>query len=139
MSHPDALLAEYVDGALAEGERAVVERHLDTCERCREEVVFARAARSALASVAEAPAPGNLGEMAIAEARRRAAGSLAAEPPSGKPGWYRWVGAAAGIAAALLLLTLVLPHIGTEPAREAAQNVNSDLAAVEAPATSYRR
>src|SRR5438445_5027211 len=156
MNHPDALLTEYVDGALVESERAVVERHLDACERCREEVAFARAARSALASVAEAPAPGNLGEMAIAEARRRAAGSLAAEPPSGKPGWYRWVGAAAGIAAALLLLTLVLPHIGTEPAREAAggtagqsaavppattveaQNVDYDLAGVEALATSYR-
>ena len=26
MSHPDALLAEYVDGALAEGERAAVVR-----------------------------------------------------------------------------------------------------------------
>jgi anti-sigma factor RsiW len=156
MSHPDALLAEYVDGALAEGERAVVERHLDACERCREEVSFARAARSALASVAEAPAPGNLGDAAIAEARRRAAGAPAAAAPSGKPGWYRWAGAAAGIAAALLLLTLVLPHIGREPAREAAggaaaqgaaaspattveaQNVDYDLAGVEALATSYR-
>jgi len=156
MSHPDALLAEYVGGALAEGERAAVERHLDACERCREEVSLARAARSALASVAEAPAPGNLGDAAIAEARRRAAGAPAAAAPSGKPGWYRWAGAAAGIAAALLLLTLVLPHIGKEPAREAAggaaaqsgaaspattveaQNVDYDLAGVEALATSYR-
>ncbi len=156
MSHPDALLAEYVDGALAEGERAVVERHLDACERCREEVALARVAREALASVADAPAPGNLGNAAIAEARRRAAGTPAVAAPSGKPGWYRWAGAAAGIAAALLLLTLVLPHIGTEPAREAAggtaaqsaavppattveaQNVDYDLAGVEALATSYR-
>ena len=155
MSHPDALLAEYVDGALAEGERAVVERHLDACERCREEVALARAARSALASVTEVPAPGDLGDAAIAEARRRAAGEPGAAAPSGKPGWYRWAGAAAGIAAALLLLTLVLPHLGTEPAREAAggaaaqsaaapattveaQNVDYDLAGVEALATSYR-
>jgi len=152
MSHPDALLAGYVDGALAEGERAVVERHLDACERCREEVALARAARSALASVSEVPAPGDLGEAAIAEARRRAAGEPGAAAPSGKPGWYRWAGAAAGIAAALLLLTLVLPHLGTEPAREAAaaqsaaapattveaQNVDYDLAGVEALATSYR-
>ena len=155
MSHPDALLAEYVDGALAEGERAVVERHLDGCERCREEVALARAASSALASVAEAPAPGNLGDGAIAEARRRAAGAPAAAAPPGKPGWYRWAGAAAGIAAAVLLLTLVIPHVGTAPTREAAggaaaqsaaappattveaQNVDYDLAGVEALATSY--
>jgi anti-sigma factor RsiW len=104
MSHPDALLAEYVDA----------------CERCREEVALARTARSTLASVAEVPAPGNLGEAAIAEAKRRAAGAPSAAPPSGKPGWYRWAGAAAGIAAALLLLTVVLPHVGTQPAREAA-------------------
>src|SRR5439155_9065821 len=104
MNHPDALLAEYVDGALAFGERAVVERHLDACERCREEVSLARAAHSALAAVAEAPAPGNLGDAAIADARQRAAGAPAAAAPSGKPGWYRWAGAAAGIAAALLLL-----------------------------------
>ena len=154
MNHPDALLAEYVDGALAQGERAVVERHLDACERCREEVALARTARSALASVTEAPAPGDLGDAAIAEARRRAAGAPAAAPPSGRPGWYRWAGAAAGIAAALLLLTLVLPHVGTEPAREVAggavaksaaappattveaQNINYDLAGVEALATS---
>ena len=116
MNHPDALLAEYVDGALAEGERPIIERHLDICERCREEVALARAARSALASVAEAPAPGDLGDAAIAEARRRAAGAPAAVAHAEKPGWYRWAGAAAGIAAALALLTFVLPHVGTEPA-----------------------
>src|SRR5207245_2785662 len=104
MSHPDALLAEYDDGALAEGERAVVERHLDACERCREEVALARAARAALASVADAPAPGNLGNAAIAEARRRAAGSPAVAAPSGKPGWYRWAGAAAPFADAVACL-----------------------------------
>jgi len=156
MSHPDALLAGYVDGALAEGERAVVERHLDACERCQEEVALARAARSALASVTEVPAPSDLGDAAIAEARRRAAGAPAAVAHAEKPGWYRWAGAAAGIAAALALLTFVLPHVGTEPAREAAggaaaqsaaappattveaQNVDYDLAGVEALATSYR-
>jgi len=156
MNHPDAQLAEYVDGALAEGEGAVVERHLDSCQRCREEVALAREARSSLASVVEAAAPGNLGDAAIAEARRRAAAAPAAAAPSGKPGWYRWAGAAAGIAAAILLLTLFLPHVGTGPAREAAggaaarseaappatsveaQNVDYDLAGVEALATSYR-
>ena len=156
MSHPDALLAEYVDGALPDGERAVVERHLDSCDRCRDEVGLARAARGALASVAETPAPADLGATAIAEARRRAASTPAATPPSERPAWYRWAGAAAGIAAALLVITLVLPHVGSSPPQETAggaaapsaaarpattvetQNVNYDLAGVEALATSYR-
>src|SRR5436190_20847982 len=96
MNHPDALLAEYVDGALAEGERPIIERHLDICERCREEVALARAARSALASVAEAPAPGDLGDAAIAKRdgeravrrqawpmRRRRGGTRGPAPPPG--------------------------------------------------------
>ena len=155
MRHPDELLAEYVDGALAEGERAVVERHLDSCERCRGEVALARAAREALASVAEIPAPGDLGAAAIAGARRRAAHEPAPASRSGQPGWYRWAGAAAGIAAALLVAALVLPHVGSSPGEEPAagvaapsaalpeatsveaQNVDYDLAGVEALATSY--
>jgi anti-sigma-K factor RskA len=155
MSHPDALLAEYVDGAIAEGERAAVERHLGSCERCRDEVALARDARTALASVPETPAPGDLGAAAIAEARRRAGSHPAAEAPSGRPAWYRWAGAAAGIAAALLVVAVVLPHVGNAPATTAAagdaaargaaaspatsvetQNVNYDLAGVESLATS---
>jgi len=154
MSHPDALLAEYVDGALAEGERAAVERHLGSCERCRAEVALALAARKALASVPETPAPGDLGAAAVAEARRRAGSHPAAGAPPGRPAWYRWAGAAAGIAAALLVVTLVLPHVGSAPVTTAAgdaaapraapspatsvetQNVNYDLLGVESLATS---
>ena len=157
MSHPDELLAEYVDGALAEGERAAVERHLASCERCRDEVALARAGRAALSSVTETPAPGDLGAAAIAEARRRGASHPVAGGSSGRPGWYRWAGVAAGIAAALLVVALVLPHVGNAPATtEAAgdaaaaraavspatsvetQNVNYDLAGVESLATSSR-
>jgi putative zinc finger protein len=157
MSHPDALLAEYVDGALAEGERTAVERHLGSCERCRDEVALARAGRAALASVTETPAPSDLGAPAIAEAKRRAGSHPAAGEPPGRPTWYRWAGAAAGIAAALLVVALVLPHVGNAPATTAAagdaaapraaaspatsvetQNVNYDLAGVESLATSSR-
>jgi hypothetical protein len=105
--------------------------------------------------VAEAPAPANVGDAAVAEARRRVARVQAPPSPSGRPGWYRWAGTAAGIAAALLLLTLVLPHVGSEPTRPVAegaaapsavlpeatsveaQNIDYDLAGVEALATSY--
>ena len=139
MSHPDALLAEYVDGALAEGERAAVERHLASCERCRDEVALARAARAALASVPETPAPSDLGAAAIAEARRRAGSHPAAGAPPGRPAWYRWAGAAAGIAAALLVVALILPHVGNAPATSVeTQNVNYDLSGVESLATSSR-
>ena len=156
MSHPDALLAEYVDGALAEGERAAVERHLGSCERCRDEVALARAVRTALASVPETPAPSDLGAAAVAEARRRAGSDPGAGAPAGRPAWYRWAGAASGIAAALLVVALVLPHVGSAPATTAAagdaaaraaaspatsvetQNVNYDLAGVESLATSSR-
>jgi hypothetical protein len=139
MSHPDALLAEYVDGAPAEGERAAVERHLASCERCRDEVALARAARAALASVPETPAPSDLGAAAIAEARRRAGSHPVAGAPAGRPAWYRWAGAAAGIAAALLVVALVLPHVGSVPATSVeTQNVNYDLAGVESLATSSR-
>jgi anti-sigma-K factor RskA len=157
MSHPDALLAEYVDGALAEGERAAVERHLGSCDRCRDEVALAGAARAALASVLETPAPSELGAAAVAEARRRAGSHPAAGAAPGRPAWYRWAAAAAGIAAALLVVALVLPHVGNAPATTAAagdaaaaraapspatsvetQNVNYDLSGVESLATSSR-
>jgi Putative zinc-finger len=57
MTHPEELLAEYVDGSLEQDERAVVETHLEGCERCRAEVAGARRARSALAALAEVELP----------------------------------------------------------------------------------
>jgi hypothetical protein len=157
MSHPDALLAEYVDGALAEGERAVVERHLGSCERCRDEVALARAARAALASVPETPAPSDLGAVAIAEARRRAGSHPAAGAPPGRPRGTAGRARRRVSPPALLVVALVLPHVGSAPATtEAAgdaaargaaaspatsvetQNVNYDLPGVESLATSSR-
>src|SRR4029077_19899634 len=99
----------------------------------------------------------DLGAAAIAEARRRAESHPAAGAPPGRPAWYRWAGAAAGIAAGLLVVALVLPHVGNAPATTEAgggaaeargggapatsvetQNVNYDLAGVESLATSSR-
>ena len=51
MTHPDDLLADYVDGDLGEREHAEVEAHLATCERCRADVRSSRLARDELASV----------------------------------------------------------------------------------------
>ena len=38
--HPDDLLPWYVNGTLSRGERQIVESHLQTCERCRQEVAW---------------------------------------------------------------------------------------------------
>jgi len=62
MTHPDDLLADYVDGDLGERERAEVEAHLATCERCGADVRSARLARDGLASVPPVEAPAGLTE-----------------------------------------------------------------------------
>ncbi|HEY2802554.1 MAG TPA: zf-HC2 domain-containing protein [Actinomycetota bacterium] len=62
MTHPDDLLADYVDGDLGERERAEVEAHLATCERCRADVRSARLARDQLASEPAVEAPAGLSE-----------------------------------------------------------------------------
>lgn len=51
------LLAWYVNGTLAPAERALVERHLDGCADCREQVAFWGQLSPALAEVAVAPVP----------------------------------------------------------------------------------
>jgi hypothetical protein len=61
-SHPTELLAAFVDGTVAEGERAALTQHLQTCEQCRGEVTLARAARDALAALPEVPAPAGLAQ-----------------------------------------------------------------------------
>ena len=72
--HPEALLADYVEGVLDPEDRARVEAHLRECGRCRGEVALATEARGTLAALPELDAPGR-----IAFAVRREIG------PSGKP------------------------------------------------------
>jgi len=57
MTHPEELLAEYVDGSLEQDERAAVEAHLAGCEQCRDEVGAARRVRGALAALPEVELP----------------------------------------------------------------------------------
>jgi hypothetical protein len=128
MTHPDELLAAYEDGALADGERADLERHLATCARCRDELALARAARTALAAVPDAGAPATIGGTAIARAEERT--------KAGAPPWYRWAGVAAGIAAAIVALALLLPNVGSNGAGDAARPATGEAAAsAPGPAT----
>lgn len=101
MTHPEELLAGYVDGTLTQHERAVVDAHLATCDVCREEVELAGRAVTALGALPEEPVPLGLRPPVMAEARR------SVHHP--RQGWerYQW---AAGLAAAacLLLVSVVL-------------------------------
>ena len=60
-THPDELLAWYLNGTLEPAERAVVEAHLETCPRCRDEIALLGAIRSGIKSMGEGESPGELG------------------------------------------------------------------------------
>jgi anti-sigma factor RsiW len=137
MNHPDELPAQYVQAARAHGQRAVVERHLASCTRCRDQVAMAGLAGTSLAVAPDAEAPAAIGERAIALA---GAGQTRPASGSGTPSWYRWGGVAAAIAAAILLLVIALPNVGSkrEAAAPAAAPSEADAGSrtVEGPATS---
>ena len=58
MSHPDELLAEFVEGTASTTDRETVEAHLASCDSCREEFELALTARAALVSMPQLGAPG---------------------------------------------------------------------------------
>lgn len=101
MTHPEELLAPYVDGALDPSERAAVEAHLSGCAHCRQEVELARRAVEALGALGEEPVPLGVTAPVLAQARRRA-----------EPAWRsrRWAVALAAAAVLALAGALVLPQ-----------------------------
>jgi len=106
MTHPEDLLAEYVDGTLSGQERAVVDEHLSTCPTCREEVASATRAVEALASLPDVPVPFGVTEPVLAEARRLA-------HPTPKPARARlqWVAGLAAAACLVLVAVVVVPRL----------------------------
>jgi Putative zinc-finger len=56
-THPEELLAGYVDGTLNRNERAEADAHLASCTICREEVALARSAKARMATLPEVPVP----------------------------------------------------------------------------------
>lgn len=129
MNHPHDLLAEYVDGALPEGERAVVESHVQGCSECQAEVGSATHARRALASLKDGPVPRGLGEAVMAAISNPT-------PARGTPHWYRAAGLAAA-AAIVALLAITLPRLGSDneagTSLEAAAPAAGDAAPAQAP------
>jgi len=112
VSHPEDLLADYVDGTLAERERAVVDTHLDGCARCSAQIRQAEAARTALSELEDVPVPFGVTGPVLAEAGRRF------ERRRGVA-WerFQW---AAGLAAAAALIVIVALNVGGGDARNAA-------------------
>src|SRR4051794_30013896 len=70
MTHPDDLLADYVDGDLGVRDRAEVDAHLATCERCRADVRSARLANQQLKAQPPVEAPAGLTEEILDAVRR---------------------------------------------------------------------
>ena len=112
MSHPEDLLADYVDGTLAERERAAVDAHLHGCARCSAEIRQAEAARAALSELEDVPVPFGVTGPVVAEAGRRF------ERRRGVV-WerFQWT---AGLAAAAALIVVVALNVGGGDARNAA-------------------
>jgi hypothetical protein len=112
VSHPEDLLADYIDGALEERERAAVDAHLLGCARCSSEVRQAGAARAALSELENVPVPFGVTGPVLAEAGRRFE-----RRPGVVWGRFQW---AAGLAAAAALVVVVALNVGGGDARNAA-------------------
>jgi anti-sigma factor RsiW len=112
VSHPEDLLADYVDGTLAERERAAVDVHLHGCVRCGAEIRQAEAARAALSELEDVPVPFGVTGPVMAEAGRRF------ERRRGVA-WerFQW---AAGLAAAAALIVILALNVGGGDVRNAA-------------------
>jgi hypothetical protein len=120
MTHPEELLAGYVDGTLEDRERAVVDAHVHECAVCREEVELAREAMTALASLEEVPVPFGVTGPVLAEAGKRFERRRAVV-------WGRiqWV---AGAAAAAALVLVVAINLDGGTSRDEAGTVAADAA-----------
>lgn len=118
MSHPEPLLADYVDGSLDPSTRGEVDAHLRGCATCRAEVDLAKAGAQRAQGLTDPAAPAGIGEAAIEEAERLTiernpevtpiAGRARRRPATPR------VLAAAGAAALLLLVVLVAPKLGQD-------------------------
>ncbi len=108
MTHPEDLLADYVDGSLRDQERAAVDAHLETCPVCREEIELARAAVTALATLEEVPVPLGVTGPILAESGKRFERRRVVA-------WRRlqWAAGAAAAAALVLVVGLNLTDLGS--------------------------
>ena len=142
MNHPDDLLAPYVDGALSTAERNAVTRHLATCERCATEVELAgRAEPGAPIDAGGGGAGGSRGpgdRGGRAERRRACPEVTPLRESASRANGLRWVAAAVGIAAVIVLVATTLPNVGGQGSSEAALPAAAEGGAVASIAPASR-
>jgi hypothetical protein len=121
MTHPEELLADYVDGTLEDEQRAVGDAHLPGCATCREELELARGALAALANLEDEPVPFGVTGPVLAEAGRRFERRRVVV--------YERLQWAAGLAAAAALVLVVALNIGGGSDRDGTASLESTSAA----------
>lgn len=75
--HPDELLSALLDGELDAETQAAVNRHVDICRLCHQELVEIEQARAALRALPTVPAPDGLVTNLVARRRRASRRGLA--------------------------------------------------------------
>ena len=104
-------LAAFVLGALEREEAAAVERHLEACSRCQEEMRWLQPALQTLPeSVERIEPPPQLRQSLMAEVRADARAQTAAERPARARSWSWLLKPAAGFAVVALLVAGVVGY-----------------------------
>jgi anti-sigma-K factor RskA len=104
-------LAAFVLGALEREEAAAVERHLESCSRCQEEMRWLQPALQTLPeSVERLDPPPQLRQSLMAEVRAEARAQTAAERPARARSWGWLLKPAAGFAVVALLVAGVVGY-----------------------------
>ena len=96
---------DYLDEDLSDADREELERHIESCDACRDEVASYRRLRRLALAAPTVPVPDDLGF----RIRRRREGVRPARRP--RAGLLRLLPLAAGAAAAAVLLLLVRPGV----------------------------
>jgi anti-sigma factor RsiW len=100
-SHPDELLAWFVNGTLEPSERTAVEQHLRDCASCRDEVAFLGALRRGFKALSDAEHPGEL-------SRKRLLREVRAERRTARAWWRPALAAAAAV---IVVQSVVLANL----------------------------
>ncbi|MBF6590138.1 MAG: zf-HC2 domain-containing protein [Ktedonobacterales bacterium] len=103
-------LQVYIDGRLDARQLAPLERHLQSCSRCRQHLVSFEVIRSALATREEAVIePPDLAPVIMRRIAALEAPRAAALAPAATPGWRERTWQMVALVAALALAVLLLP------------------------------
>jgi Putative zinc-finger len=125
MTHPEELLAGYVDDSLTPSERVEIDAHLATCATCREEIALATRSVTLLADLPEESVPVGVMNPVMTQIGRQRAGRT-------RRRWaprMQWVAGVAAAAAVIALAAVVLPQLGRQAGMTAAPNASPNTAA----------